>query len=574
MAANDKIVLNANFAEWRSVRADGLDDDPWLYYCLEQFLKPYALDDEETEYGITEGGGDGGADGVYFLVNHRHLVTEETSLDADNVSKIKLIIFQIKRSGGFKPTEIEKWLLFTEDFLDLSKDPDKFGKRYNEKIKTMMRVWRSQYLRVAAESPDLSVDYYYITGDDVWPDEYADDACGRVRAKVDTYLRGAACQTHCVGAKEIWDQVQRRPPKKRILQWNGQQPVRTKDGAVGLIKLTDFAKFLEDEPGVLAERIFESNVRGFQPQSSVNDDIAKTLADHSKIPNFWLLNNGVTIITPKIGAVDHISVSIEDAQIVNGLQTSRAIFDYISTNATVVDDREVLVRVIETGNNAVNDQIIKATNSQNKMQPASLRMTDQIHRDLEEVFKKVGLFYDRRKGHYKDLGKPVNKIISVNTVAQAVISILLQRPDDARARPGNYFRDDDKYESIFANSKIPLGAYLACTQIFQHVERWLATNNVQSSDRKNIKYYLTAFVVRDLTGLENPVGPLLPSITNIDENTIAACQQRVERAYLKLSETTDRDSVAKGASLLKRLNANWRKRSLRKKSSGGRDAKT
>ncbi len=48
MSTNDAIVLQANFAEWRR-RADDLGAiDPWLYYCFEQFLKPYALDDEET----------------------------------------------------------------------------------------------------------------------------------------------------------------------------------------------------------------------------------------------------------------------------------------------------------------------------------------------------------------------------------------------------------------------------------------------------------------------------------------------------------------------------------------------
>jgi hypothetical protein len=116
MSSNDAIVLQANFADWKK-RADDLGKvDPWLYYCLEQFLKPYALDDEETQFGITEGGNDGGTDAFYFLVNQRQLVTDETDLDAKAVSKVRLIFFQIKTSGGIKPTEIEKWLPLTDDF--------------------------------------------------------------------------------------------------------------------------------------------------------------------------------------------------------------------------------------------------------------------------------------------------------------------------------------------------------------------------------------------------------------------------------------------------------------------------
>lgn len=132
MSANDEIVLKTNFEDWKQRIADIKGIDPWLYYCVEQFVKPYALDDEEIRYGITDGGNDGGADGIYFLVNQSQLVTEDAVLDAKNVSKIRLMIIQCKHSGGFKPTEIEKWIEFSDDFFDLSKPADSFGTRYND----------------------------------------------------------------------------------------------------------------------------------------------------------------------------------------------------------------------------------------------------------------------------------------------------------------------------------------------------------------------------------------------------------------------------------------------------------
>jgi hypothetical protein len=107
MSANDAIVLKAHFEDWKQRIEDIKGFDPWLYYCVEQFVKPYALDDEELQYGITDKGNDGGADATYFLLNQQLLVTEDTILDAKNVSKIRLVIIQCKHSGGFKPTEIE-----------------------------------------------------------------------------------------------------------------------------------------------------------------------------------------------------------------------------------------------------------------------------------------------------------------------------------------------------------------------------------------------------------------------------------------------------------------------------------
>ncbi|HYS91507.1 MAG TPA: hypothetical protein VEN78_41940, partial [Bradyrhizobium sp.] len=98
-------------------------------------------------------------------------------LDPKAVSKARLIFFQIKHSGGIKPTEIEKWLPLTEDFFDLSKAPESFGSRYNDKVKMMMRIWREQFLRIVSQFPEVNIDYYYITGDDAAPDDYARDAC-------------------------------------------------------------------------------------------------------------------------------------------------------------------------------------------------------------------------------------------------------------------------------------------------------------------------------------------------------------------------------------------------------------
>ncbi len=118
MSQNDAVVLQANFDAWKEGRGAGLTEcSPWLYYCLEQYVKPYQLDDDELLSGITDGGNDGGADGIFILANQRPLVTDTTSLPAGSVSKIRVLFLQVKETGGFQPTEIEKFLELTDDFL-------------------------------------------------------------------------------------------------------------------------------------------------------------------------------------------------------------------------------------------------------------------------------------------------------------------------------------------------------------------------------------------------------------------------------------------------------------------------
>lgn len=347
----------------------------------------------------------------------------------------------------------------------------------------------------------------------------------------------------------------------------------TVEGYVGLTKLKCFCEFIQDEPGILAERIFESNVRGYQADTTVNRKIQETLKDANANVNFWLLNNGVTIISPLAAPAGHLRLSIDDPQIVNGLQTSREIFSYFTGKDYVGpenDERTLLVRVIQTADPVIQDMVIRATNSQNRMLPASLRMTDQIHRNIEEMFKKVDLFYDRRKGFWRDQAKPIGKIISVNAVVQAVVSILLQRPDDARGRPGDYFKDDNSYKSVFDNDKITIDAYLSCVQITRRVEKFFDDRNIDGGEERNLKFYVAAFLAREITGMTMPVAAKLPAydrIASVDDSLIEACHARTKKIYDALSAQSDGDTVARGSEFLKRLNAQWKRKnpSARKK---------
>ena len=158
----------------------------------------------------------------------------------------------------------------------------------------------------------------------------------------------------------------------------------------------------------------------------MNRRIASTLKSGSP-PEFWLLNNGITILAERIDAGEHLQVEVTDPQIVNGLQTSREIYNYFRGTPPIASDgRRLLVRLIRATDTGVRDSVIRSTNSQNIMPEEALRATDEIHRQIETLFHRFGLFYDRRKGHYRDQGKPVNQIVSVVELAQAMLSIVLQ----------------------------------------------------------------------------------------------------------------------------------------------------
>lgn len=247
----------------------------------------------------------------------------------------------------------------------------------------------------------------------------------------------------------------------------------------------------------------------------------------------------------------------------NGLQTSREIFNYFSEGTPSGDERSILVKVIETGNPVVRDAVIKATNSQNKMPPASLRATDPIHHQIEDLFKQYDLYYDRRKGFYKDQGKAIDKIVSVTALVQAVVSIVQQRPDDGRARPSDYIKDDQRFESIFREDKLPLGVYLTCVSLMRRVDAFPDVVSLERGEARNVKFYVAAYLTCALTKQLDPTPEQVLNIDvrSIDDAVIRDCYVRVWKKYEELGKS---DTVARGPDLLKHLRTEIRRRYSRR----------
>src|SRR6266700_1431314 len=81
MSENDVIALKSNFENWKNAVGEIPDEiKPWVYYCVDQCLKPFDLSEEEILYGITDKVLDGGIDAFYFLLSG-NLVQDNTEID-------------------------------------------------------------------------------------------------------------------------------------------------------------------------------------------------------------------------------------------------------------------------------------------------------------------------------------------------------------------------------------------------------------------------------------------------------------------------------------------------------------
>ena len=109
----------------------------------------------------------------------------------------------------------------------------------------------------------------------------------------------------------------------------------------------------------------------------------------------------------------------------------------------------MLIRLLVPQNENSRDRIILATNNQTIIPAVALRSTDSIHRQIEIYFKARGLYYDRRKNYYKNIGKQAREIVSIGFLGQCLMSLFMGKPNYARARPSTVLSDDENYKKLY-----------------------------------------------------------------------------------------------------------------------------
>lgn len=560
MSANDLILLNQLLDQRLSEVGQGLSDEEFFeIFSAEQVLKDDDLSYEELSSGIVDGGGDGGIDSIYFFINGI-LFNEE--LDVSSLkkgTKLRLVLIQSKTSEGFSETAIEKVISSARDLFDLNKTITELSAVYNKDIVEKIDRFRNTYLTLVSKFPDVYFYYAYATkGIEVHPN--VERKIPVLKETIRSLLNPVTFVFNFFTASILLLCARRSPSSTSTLKLT-ENPISTsQEGFVCLVSLRDYLDFITDQDGHLRSYLFEGNVRDYQGKTEVNNEIRKTL-ESSTTEDFWWLNNGVSIICSKASSVSKM-LTIEDPEIVNGLQTSREIYNAFHGKDLTKEPRNVLVRVLTPQNQENRDHIIKATNSQTPIPASSLRATDKIHRDIEEFLYSKGYYYDRRKNYYKNIGKPLKRIFGIPFVAQSVMACALSEPANARARPSSLIKNDDAYRLIF-NPEYPLELYLKCPVIVQKVAEIVKQcGNVDyRKHANNILFYISSLCALHCSGVPRP---RIEQIALIDLGNVVPVTVLTiaEQVWIEYSKLGGNDQVAKGIELGKILIENHKKQAI------------
>ncbi len=539
LLSNNQMLLKTCIEQEFSESSNYTDESSFFeFFASLQVLKNYNLSDEEVESGVVGNGNDGGCDGIYVFLNGDLLTIDQIeNLSASKGSELHLTIIQAKETTSFNETTIMKWKTVSENLLNMSNDVDSFCDRYNESVRDAFSLFRDALTKLIRQQIKTYIHYYYVSmATELHPNVQAQ--ANELKNIVTALYPSSRVEVSFIGADALMD-LYYKDSDTNINLTLSDNPISLGSNVeyVALVNLSTYYKFITDDSGNLRRNFFEANVRDYQGKNTVNNCIANTLTNES-VEDFWWLNNGVTILAENITQITSKELALLNPEIVNGLQTSTEIYNYFSDNPTRVESekRNVLVRVIVPENEQVRDNIIFATNNQTNIPKSSLRVTDTIHLQIEMYFKSRGLFYDRRKNYYKNQKKKAADIVGVSFLAQCLISIVLRKPDFARARPSTLLTNDETYAFLYENNQ-NLKAYYNAAVLGKRVHRNLSiTPEMTPAERSDVLFYLLyALVAKTLNKREITFADLADFDLNIiNDNVINNVKFAIFEKYKEL----------------------------------------
>lgn len=519
-------------------------------FAISQVLKNFKLTNDDIDYGHVGGAHDGGCDGLYLFLNDSLLYLDQLdNLQVPKKPSLTLYIIQAKNELGFKEQVFSNWKTVSSNLMTLSPFQDYSG-RYNEQIIDTFKMLNEVIQKLKREELNLSIEYCYISMAEGNINPNVQAQADELKKIVRDRYPSAETHVSFIGADQLWEIYHASPETRTTLEFV-TTPSYIDSNCAGLVNLAKYYRFITGESSGLQKNFFEANVRDYQGNNVVNSGIAKTLEDSNTGEDFWWVNNGVTIVTSGITPLRPDLYQLVDPEIVNGLQTSREIFNFYSQHPDALkkEKRNLLVRVINPNNEESRNKIILATNKQTNIPNSYLRATDPIHLKIEQYFHNKGLCYDRRKNYYKNLKADPSAIVTVPFLAQCLISLLLRQPDFARARPSTLLDKEEIYQKLY-NEKTPLEVFYKAAYIGKRIKNHLRATAYPSTIQNDLLFCtLHAVVANHIKKRDISINDLI-NLDTLEDNEIEQIEELVYKQYKALGSSS---TIAKSSTFIDKV---------------------
>lgn len=192
------------------------------------------------------------------------------------------------------------------------------------------------------------------------------------------------------------------------------------------------------------DSLFSANYRGFlgvNRRKKINSGIKNTA--ERQPDNFWVFNNGITILTHGVSKEKN-RIVLNGISIINGAQTTGSIGSL--EGSVDLSKVKILARIIECSDHNTIDEIVKYNNTQNKITTWDKFSNDPQQRRIETEFNTFGHKYSLKRGFSN------SSQLGIEVVAQPVIA-LEGHYQEANGGKNGVFESDKMYRTAFEDKK-------------------------------------------------------------------------------------------------------------------------
>lgn len=477
-----------------------------INYCVvaPEVVESFDLSD------ITTGSDDDGIDGVCVLIDQEVILSVEDADELLNDGRrnhdVKLVVTQSKTSESMDLGELLKFHAaikrFCHDFQYSPTDPieqnskeiyskaiDKAGSLKDGKLSLIIRyAYTGRFL-----SPKQIIKAIDELKEDIFNEGYFSDVSYEVLDR--DGLAGAFKRTTS-------------PIEAKIDAFSVAPLPKIADVEEAYLAVVPAKQFIQnmlaDEHNHLRLHVFEENVRAFLgTDNPVNSAIGETIKNVDSFSRFPVLNNGITIVSPDV-RVQGLSITFVDYQIVNGCQTSNVL--WLNRN-DLIDNMMITLKVIETDSEDVFSDLVKATNSQTKIDNDQFLSLLPAARKIERFFNSYTedenrLYFERRDRQYVGQGVPGLKIFDLKLLARCVAAVYLERPDLSYRFPRKIFSDRSLSSVAFHEENREIIYYTSCLMLYKIAI--LFSNKQIPAEARKFKWHIMALLSHRLSSGKIP----------------------------------------------------------------------
>ncbi len=485
MAKNDIVILNSLIDDRvASLAPSSKRDEVFEFFAAEQILKDLNLSTEQISKCSVDGRNDGGIDYVLILINGNLLVEENDDYLPKSNVEMEVYLITCKHHDTFRQATLDALIASLTELFNLSIEDDNLSGDYNEKVLAFRNLLKSTYRKLSSKISSFNTKIFYASRGDTGEIGEAVIARSEQLIKItENSFRNSNTVFLFNGSSELLDLYRKVPNFSLELPFT--KIIDKGDQYVLLTELKSYNKLIVDEYGNLRRYLFNSNVRAFLGFNRVNEDIRNTLLN-TKSPDFWWLNNGVTILATNARDVGN-AIFIEDIQIVNGLQTTESIYNYFKNGGQDANSRSILVKILKSNDKLVRDEIIRATNNQTNVEISSLHATDKIQKDIEDILLRNGFFYERRSNFYKGKGISETLLLTPIELAAGYMALILKNPVRSTILKSKFMQFPEQYEKIFSIKK-PLEIWPNIAAIFKKTD--MVLEEIRKSENIRVERFL------------------------------------------------------------------------------------